>query len=99
MLKRRVKVTTLSRQPCTPVAEEDSDVLTEAIETAIAAMAASNVEVVIPPSLVMDFLLVPVGMIVRPEMRDFCLSNLAALPGIDDLTRDRLRRMIREIPT
>lgn len=84
------------KTPILAASEESQDVFTDAIDQAIKAAVDHDVDVVIPSFLVMDFLLIPVGVIVRPQMREFCISNLAALPGIDDLTRDRLRQMLTD---
>lgn len=51
---------------------------------------------VVPRDFVGDVLAMPMFQKTRKQFRDYCDSNLAALPGIDDLTRDRLRRMIRD---
>lgn len=80
--------------PRTAIGDEAADVFAHAIDSVRAELIAGDVEVVVPASLVLDVLLTPVGQVVRNEFRDFCLSNLAALPGVDDLNRERLRRLV-----
>ena len=52
-------------------------------------------DLIVPRDFVGDVLTIPMFQKTRKRFRQYCDSNLAALPGIDDLTRDRLRRMIR----
>lgn len=52
-------------------------------------------DLIVPRDYVGDVLALPMFQTTRKLFRDYCDSNLAALPGIDDLTRDRLRRMIK----
>lgn len=51
---------------------------------------------VVPRDYVADVLMMPIMQTVRQLFRDFCVSTLAALPGLDAATHDRLRRMIAD---
>jgi len=76
------------------VSNETHEVRGEAIDNAIAECRRHELEIVLPPELVMDVLMTPAFSNVRPDFRQWCLCCIRELPGVSDIDRDRLCQMV-----